>query len=292
MQATFKLTPAQMRKMKSSKPFQLSHAQLIGEGVHSKHDCDIHMSLADSKKCESAIRRKKGFRFTPNNIVGGKINLKKIIADPLTKAIANKVVKVATKAMVKDGTITQNEANSANSIASKAISGNVNGAKAEATNALNGGMFKIKDGRIRGNFDAKNSMKGLKLGLDISKKVVVQPNVLGAVATGNAPLFVAALGANAVNLALKEKGVKAKISDKQALSVVNAISKTVDATNNPAVLGQGVKPAKGSQAMKDKMKALRDRRKGVSGGSFRSLNGDGVKGGAYVGPSGSFLPMG
>ena len=64
------LTDAQLRKMKSSSPFQLSHKQLSGKST-GKHEITITLPESDSRRLISNIHKGKGFRFDPKKIEGG-----------------------------------------------------------------------------------------------------------------------------------------------------------------------------------------------------------------------------
>ena len=64
------LTDAQMRKMKSSSPFQLSHKQLSGEST-GKHELTIGLPESDARRLVGNIQKGKGFRFDPKKMEGG-----------------------------------------------------------------------------------------------------------------------------------------------------------------------------------------------------------------------------
>ena len=67
------LTAAQLRKMKTGKPFQLSHVQLVEGTTLSRHEVEISVSANTAKKIRSALKRGKGFRFSPSLIEGGSL---------------------------------------------------------------------------------------------------------------------------------------------------------------------------------------------------------------------------
>lgn len=64
------LTDAQLRKMQSLAPFQLSHNQLSGRS-QGKHEVTIQLPESDSRRLVSNVKNGKGFRFHPNKISGG-----------------------------------------------------------------------------------------------------------------------------------------------------------------------------------------------------------------------------
>lgn len=66
------LTDAQLRKMQSSTPFQLSHKQLSG-GSQGKHEVTIQLPESDSRRLVSNVKNGKGFRFNPEKVKGGSV---------------------------------------------------------------------------------------------------------------------------------------------------------------------------------------------------------------------------
>jgi hypothetical protein len=64
------LTDAQMRKMKSSSPFQLSYKQLSGQST-GKHELTIGLPESDARRLVGNIQKGKGFRFNPKKMEGG-----------------------------------------------------------------------------------------------------------------------------------------------------------------------------------------------------------------------------
>ena len=64
------LTDAQLRKMKNSSPFQLSHKQLSGQST-GKHEVTITLPEGDTRRLVNNVQRGKGFRFDPKKIKGG-----------------------------------------------------------------------------------------------------------------------------------------------------------------------------------------------------------------------------
>ena len=62
------LTAAQLKKMKSSNPFQLSHRQLSGNSK-GKHEIMLNLPETETQKLVSNIQQGKGFRFNPKKFV-------------------------------------------------------------------------------------------------------------------------------------------------------------------------------------------------------------------------------
>ena len=66
------LTTPQLRKFHRSQPFQLSHDQLIGNGLgHHEVELDLHPN--HHRRIQSNIRGGRGFRFSPETIRGGSL---------------------------------------------------------------------------------------------------------------------------------------------------------------------------------------------------------------------------
>ena len=62
------LTDAQLRKMKASNPFQLSHKQLSGQSK-GKHEVIMDLPESDSRRLVSNVQLGKGFRFNPKKFL-------------------------------------------------------------------------------------------------------------------------------------------------------------------------------------------------------------------------------
>ena len=82
------LTTAQRNKMQGGKTFQLSASQIqAGTG---KHNVDIEMTSKDYKQLVRNVSKNKGFRFTPDKVVGSGIF--KDISKKLAKKLAPKAL--------------------------------------------------------------------------------------------------------------------------------------------------------------------------------------------------------
>ena len=93
------LTDAQLKKMKSSNPFQLSHRQLSGNSK-GKHEIMLNLPETETQKLVSNIQQGKGFRFNPKKFVRqAKNTLKKVgsAAKKAGKFIVDNVPKEITK---------------------------------------------------------------------------------------------------------------------------------------------------------------------------------------------------
>ena len=66
------LTAQQLRNFQNQKPFQLSHSQLSGNSK-GNHTVEIHLNPPSLTKLLKNIQGGKGFRFSPNHIVGGSL---------------------------------------------------------------------------------------------------------------------------------------------------------------------------------------------------------------------------
>ena len=93
------LTDAQMNKMKSSSPFQLSHRQLSGQSK-GKHEVTLQLPEADSRRLVNNVQQGKGFRFNPKKFLRqAKNTLKKVgsTAKKAGKFVVDNVPKEITK---------------------------------------------------------------------------------------------------------------------------------------------------------------------------------------------------
>ncbi len=79
------LTDAQMNKMKSSSPFQLSHRQLSGQSK-GKHEVTLHLPEADSRRLVNNVQQGKGFRFNPKKFLRQAKNTLKKVGSATRKA--------------------------------------------------------------------------------------------------------------------------------------------------------------------------------------------------------------
>ena len=61
------LTDAQLKKMKSPGPFQLSHRQLSGNSK-GKHEIMLNLPETETHKLVPNIQKGKGFRFNQRNL--------------------------------------------------------------------------------------------------------------------------------------------------------------------------------------------------------------------------------
>ena len=82
------LTTAQRNKMQGGKTFQLSASQI--QSGTGKHNVDIEMTSKDYKQLLKNVSKNKGFRFTPDKVVGSGIF--KDISKKLAKKIAPKIL--------------------------------------------------------------------------------------------------------------------------------------------------------------------------------------------------------
>ena len=93
------LTDAQLKKMKSSNPFQLSHRQLSGNSK-GKHEIMLNLPETETQKLVSNIQQGKGFRFNPKKFVRQAKNTLKQVGKTAKKAgkfIVDNVPKEITK---------------------------------------------------------------------------------------------------------------------------------------------------------------------------------------------------
>ena len=93
------LTDAQLKKMKSSNPFQLSHRQLSGNSK-GKHEIMLNLPETETQKLVSNVQKGKGFRFNPKKFVRQAKNTLKQVGKTAKKAgkfIAGNVPKEITK---------------------------------------------------------------------------------------------------------------------------------------------------------------------------------------------------
>ena len=79
------LTDAQMNKMKSSSPFQLSHRQLSGQSK-GKHEVTLQLPEADSRRLVNNVQQGKGFRFNPKKFLRQAKNTLKKVGSAAKKA--------------------------------------------------------------------------------------------------------------------------------------------------------------------------------------------------------------
>ena len=92
------LTTAQKRNFEQGKSFQLSHKQL--ETKTGKHHVEIHLSKAHHNKLLRNVKENKGFRFTPEIVLGGSF-LKSL--GNITKKVGKFVTHHVSKDLVKAG---------------------------------------------------------------------------------------------------------------------------------------------------------------------------------------------
>jgi hypothetical protein len=78
-------TDAQMNKMKSSSPFQLSHRQLSGQSK-GKHEVTLKLPEADSRRLVNNVQQGKGFRFNPKKFLRQAKNTLKKVGSAAKKA--------------------------------------------------------------------------------------------------------------------------------------------------------------------------------------------------------------
>ena len=93
------LTDAQMNKMKSSSPFQLSHRQLSGQSK-GKHEVTLQLPEADSRRLVNNVQQGKGFRFNPKKFLRQAKNTLKKVGSATRKAgkfVVDNVPKEITK---------------------------------------------------------------------------------------------------------------------------------------------------------------------------------------------------
>jgi hypothetical protein len=62
------LTNSQYKKMDSNQPFQVTYQQLNGNRP-ADHHVEIHLEKKDLTKLQRNMRNKKGFRFSPKNVL-------------------------------------------------------------------------------------------------------------------------------------------------------------------------------------------------------------------------------
>ena len=94
------LTDAQLRKMKASNPFQLSHKQLSGQSK-GKHEVIMDLPESDSRRLVSNVQLGKGFRFNPKKFLRqAKNTVKK--AGNVAKQAGQFVVQNIPKEITKD----------------------------------------------------------------------------------------------------------------------------------------------------------------------------------------------
>ncbi len=133
--AKFNLNALQARKLKAGKPFQMSNAQLCGNGLNISHSAEVHMLQRDANAVDRAIKNNKGFRFAPAKIQGGSLSLKKILGDKTVQKVASSAVKAITNKLVDKNVISNKQSAVANNILNSAIVGDYQGAKDQAKDA-------------------------------------------------------------------------------------------------------------------------------------------------------------
>ena len=300
MQADFKLTTAQMRKLKAGKSFQLSHNELIGQGIKSIHHANIHMEHKDARACEKAMACGKGFRFSPKKVKGGTITFNDIRKNPLVQALAKKGLATIDHSLMANGDINKNQQQVANTIGDNLIAGHTKLAQAQAVKALGEGFPKgtveahqhatymrsnVKEPKrfTKGSVEAKEHMarlramrkvKGGNLKGSVSKfikeqvnnakdgvkNILLQPNI--------APALIASYATGeplpligAIGANTANYAIQKYTGQKGSVSSKNV----TDAYKSQQKANGGmIKPRKGSQEMKDKMARVRAMR----GGSF------------------------
>ena len=94
------LTDAQLKKMKSSNPFQLSHRQLSGQS-EGKHEVTLELPESDSRRLVSNVQQGKGFRFNPKKFLRQARNTAKKVGNVARKT-GKFVVDNVPKDVVKD----------------------------------------------------------------------------------------------------------------------------------------------------------------------------------------------
>ena len=62
------LTDAQLKKMRTSSPFQLTHKQLSGQS-RGKHEVMLELPESDSRRLVNNVQQGKGFRFNPKKFL-------------------------------------------------------------------------------------------------------------------------------------------------------------------------------------------------------------------------------
>ena len=94
------LTDAQLKKMKASNPFQLSHKQLSGQSK-GKHEVTLELPESDSRRLVSNVQQGKGFRFNPKKFLRQARNTAKKVGNVARKT-GKFVVDNVPKDVVKD----------------------------------------------------------------------------------------------------------------------------------------------------------------------------------------------
>jgi hypothetical protein len=273
------LTTAQLRKMRSGKPFQLSHVQLMEGTTSSRHEVEIAVSAHTAKKIRSALKRGKGFRFTPALIEGGSLKsfMKKAsnVVQKGAQFVASNAGKIveASKSMVNKDQLKNklDEIATGVSLYNPELAPFAAGASKIAQRGVDAiyarDFTKGKSGvrGLRNAVQSEASTQGKVFGTQIAQKALAP---MGRNVSTQTPDNVAPLDGT-----LRRRGRPRKVNIDNVLP-----SGPVDAV----VEGDGFKNsgrgrfAKGSQAAKDFMNRLRSMRGGkkpINGGSFLALGG-------------------
>jgi hypothetical protein len=285
------LTAAQLRKMKTGKPFQLSHVQLMEGTTSSRHEVEISVSAQTAKKIRSALKRGKGFRFSPSLIEGGSLK-------SFMKSASNTVQKGAQFVASNAGRVVE----AGKSMVDKNMLKNKLDEIATGVSLYNPSLTPVARGvsniAKRGvdalyahDFSKKQGVRGLSNA--IQSEATTQGKVFG---TKVAQRALAPMGRNVSTLPntvpLTGSGLKRGRPPK--VNIANVIP---SGTPDAIVEGDGFKNsgrgrfAKGSQEAKDFMNRLRSMKGKMKGGSFLALGGE-DNGRNLSMNGGSFRPLG
>ena len=275
------LTTAQLRKMKTGKPFQLTHVQLMEGTTSSRHEVEISVSVQTAKKIRSALKRGKGFRFNPSLIEGGSLKsfLKKATntvqkGAHFVSTNAGKIVEAGKSMVDKDMLKNKlDEIATGVSLYNPSLSPVAVGASQIAkrgVDALYARDFSKGKAGLRGLTNAVKSeatTQGKVFGTQVAQKALAP---MGRNVSAQVPDTIEPLSGTG----LKKRGRPPKVN------IANVLP---SGTPDAIVEGNGFKNsgrgrfAKGSQEAKDFMNRLRSMRGGkkpIKGGSFLALGGE------------------
>ena len=285
------LTTAQLRKMKTGKPFQLSHVQLMEGTTSSRHEVEISVSANTAKKIRSALKRGKGFRFSPSLIEGGSLK-------SFMKSASNTVQKGAQFVSTNAGRAVE----AGKSMMDKNMLKNKLDEIATGVSLYNPSLTPVARGVsniAKRGVDAlyahdfskgKQGVRGLSNA--IQSEATTQGKVFGTKVAQRALAPMRNVSTPPNTAPLSGTGMKRGRPPK-----VNVANVLPSGTPDAIVEGDGFKNsgrgrfAKGSQEAKDFMNRLRSMKgKKMKGGSFLALGGEDSRNLSMNG--GSFRPLG